>query len=129
MYTPFKRNNENVEAVKNALQTIDEETRKHVEELIKDYEKATYAEWNDRNEFNAEAIDTMINDFGFDEKMIAEKMATNHPTLQQSFMRLCMRFIEKMAQKPYYDGRNEASVKTAQKIIEALGGETYLPMV
>lgn len=129
MYTPFKRDNENVEAVKNALQTLDAQTREHVEQLIKDYENATYEEWEDRNNFNAEVIDTMINDFGFDEKIIAEKMANNHPTLQQNFMRLCMRFIENMAGKEYYDGRNEASVKTAKQIIEALGGTAYLPTV
>ncbi|MBQ2130682.1 MAG: hypothetical protein II431_05000 [Prevotella sp.] len=50
-------------------------------------------------------------------------MSNEHCTLQQSFMRLCLKFIKKMSEKKYWDGRNEASVKTAKKIMEAFGDE------
>ena len=125
----FKRNTDNIEAIKAAMTTLDEQTAKHVEQLIKDYESITFENWQDKTKFNFDVIDTMINDTCFDEKFIAEQLANNHPTLQQNFMRLCMRFIEKMGEKTYFDGRNEASVKTAKQIVEALGGTTYLPLV
>ena len=126
----FKRDNELVESVvKIADRLLPNEEQMKIYELIKAYERVTYKEWTDRNNFNFDAIDSMINDFGFDEKEIAQKLANNHNTLQQSFMRLCMRFIERMAEKTYWDGRNEASVQTAKKIVEALGGNTYLPMI
>lgn len=125
----FKRDNELVESVTKIADALPNEEQNKVHELITAYERVTHKEWKDKNDFNFDAIYSMINDYGFDDKGIAEKLANIHETLQQSFMRLCMMFIERMAEKNYWSRRNEASVQTAKKIVEALGGNTYLPMV
>lgn len=49
---------------------------------------------------------------------LAELMSQDHPTLQQSTMRLACLFIEQMANKNYTDARNEQSKKTAIAMIE-----------
>jgi hypothetical protein len=49
---------------------------------------------------------------------LAELMAQDHPTLQQSTMRLACLFVEQMASKQYTDARNEQSKKTALAMIE-----------
>lgn len=51
-------------------------------------------------------------------EQLAKLMAQDHPTLQQSKMRLACLFIEEMANKPYVDGRNESSQKTAKAMIK-----------
>lgn len=48
---------------------------------------------------------------------LAELMAQDHPTLQQSKMKLACLFIEQMANKEYTDARNEQSKKTAKAMI------------
>lgn len=126
----FKRNNELVEAVSTKLPQMDDETQKLIEKLIQEYEWRTFKEWSDKDKFNADFVEHMVNDCGFDEQIVAEKMAFNHPTLQQSFMRLCMTFIKLMAEKAHFDARNENSVKMAKRIMEAVTDTvTYLPMI
>ena len=124
----FKRNNELIEAVSAKLHQMDEETKNIVEKLVADYESATYKEWSDRTEFNAEFVERMVNDYDFGEEEVAERMAHTHPTLQQSFMRLCMRFVKLMSEKTYCDARNESSVEAAKKIVESLD-KFYFPMI
>jgi hypothetical protein len=51
-------------------------------------------------------------------EQLAKAMAQDHPTLQQSKMRLACLFIEQMANKPYTDARNETSQKTAKAMIK-----------
>lgn len=83
-----------------------------------------------------------FNSFSSKEKAFAEVMSREHRTLQQSFTKLCLKWIEHIA-VPFkwegntatgysVDGRNEASQKTAQKLLkgwELLGDqdekETY----
>lgn len=125
----FRRHKSEVENVRAIAETLPEEQKEQVLNLVKSYENATFVDSTDKRNFDFDAIDTAINDFGFDEKKLAERLANNHNTLQQTFMRLCLRFIEQMAQKPYWDGRNEASVQTAKKIVEAIGENTRLPMI
>jgi hypothetical protein len=48
---------------------------------------------------------------------LAELMSQDHPTLQQSKMRLACMFIEFMANKAYVDARNEQSKSTAIAMI------------
>jgi hypothetical protein len=124
----FKRDNELVEAISTKLPQMNEETRKLVEKLIQEYEWRTFAEWRDKDEFNANFVEHMVNDCGFDEKVVAEKMAFTHPTLQQSFMRLCLNFIKLMSEKSRFDARNESSVKMAKQIVEAIS-DISLPMI
>ena len=65
----------------------------------------------------------------FQYEKLAKERANDHPTLQQSFMRMVVQFIEKMADKPYYDGRNEASVKLAKKLKPIIEENRGLPCI
>lgn len=49
---------------------------------------------------------------------LVKLMAQDHPTLQQSKMRLACQFIEAMANKEHVDARNETSRKTAKAMIK-----------
>lgn len=156
MFIPyFKRDNELTERLREFAQTFDEAPKQDLLKLIRDYEHATFPEWTDKAEFTADAFEIMVNDFGFaddevvarltEEKEIknvtcdnvvddvvdkvADKFAKEHPTIQQSFMRLCLKFIKKMSEKKYWDGRNEASVKTAKRFMEALDEQIGLPCI
>ena len=128
----MKRDNELVEKVEAIISdtTISEENRTCLGMLLNKYKSATYKEWDDRHEWNAGLLSDMVNDYGFKDEMIAEKMATDHPTLQQTFMRFVLKFIRKMAAKPYFDDRNKASVAIAREIVKTLDekGE-YLPFI
>lgn len=71
---------------------------------------------------NAEELAREISDFvngaGINEvEKMVELMTQDHPTLQQSKMRLACLFIEKMANKEYTDARNAQSKKTAIAMI------------
>jgi hypothetical protein len=67
-------------------------------------------------------ISNVLNNMAFRAKETAQMLANEHPTLQQSFMRLCIAFIKIQAEKDLKrnDLRNEASIKTSKKIVEAL---------
>ena len=126
----FKRDNEFVKEVEVLIEAIDTPYHANlIKKLLEKYEYATFPEWSDKPKFTADVIDGFVNDFGFADDLVAETMANNHPTLQQSFMRLCVKFIKKMSEKQYYDGRNEAAVKMAKQMIEPLGDAIGLPCV
>lgn len=126
----FKRNNEITDNVRKIAETLESDKREPILQLLEKYEYATFDEWADADKFVADSISDFTNSFSFPDDLIANKMANEHCTLQQSFMRLCMKFIKKMSEKKYWDGRNEASVKTAQKIMAAFDGEPFgLPFV
>lgn len=108
---------------------LSEEQKKAFKELLTEYEWATYKEHNDRHEFFRKQVEKMVNDFGFQDEELAKSMANDHPTLQQSFMRMVVQFIEKMADKSYYDGRNEASVKLAKKLKHIIEENRGLPCI
>lgn len=119
----FKRDNELLEKVMGSDHSSD------VDVLVKKYENLTYDKYSDRHTFYEDVVSDMVNDMGFDYRGIAEKMANEHPTLQQSFMRMCVAFIKEMSEKKYTDGRNEHSVNLAKKIMNGIENDTYLPMV
>ena len=126
----FKRDNELINSARNIAVTLENDKQDVILKLIEKYEYATFAEWSDADKFVANNISDFTNSFSFPDELIAEKMANEHCTLQQSFMRLCMKFIKKMSEKKYWDGRNESSVKTAKKIMEAFGDEPIaLPFI
>ena len=63
-------------------------------------------------------------------------MAREHRTIQQSFTRLCLQWLEHCASDDYrYDGRNEQSHKIAKQLIEAFASANngnpsyYLPLI
>lgn len=85
-----------------------------------------------KEETSAQLISRAINRLGHWEEETAKELANDHPTLQQTFMRLCVFYIKEQAQKDLNrtDLRNEATVKLAKRIMPALAdGYEYLPLV
>jgi len=72
-----------------------------------------------------------LNTFG-DSKRINEfvkEMENQHRTLQQSFTRLCVAWLKRLAEPGYhYDDRNKASVRLAEFLKDKLE-EAYLPLI
>jgi hypothetical protein len=67
----------------------------------------------------ADAISNFVNGASVDKvQELVDLMAQDHPTLQQSKMRLSCLFIEKMANKSRVDARNVTSQKTAKAMIQ-----------
>lgn len=129
-----KRNEELCEKVdkilsKENLDCISEEERKTLCELEDRYKDLTYDKWEDRHKYYQEMVSTMINDMGFKDKELAHSVATDHPTLQQNFMRLVCLFIHEMAEKKYFDGRNQASVELAKKLYPIIEENNRLPCI
>lgn len=125
----MKRNLELVAEVKNISANLPEDQKKSVDSLIKAYERATYENHSDRHEFYRDMVSTMTNDMGFEDEKLADKMANEHPTLQQSFMRFVCKFIRKMAKREYTDGRNERAVALAKRLAKVLDEDDYLPFI
>lgn len=75
----------------------------------------------------AQDVLNFVNTFGVDEETFAETICRGHKTLQQSTMRLFMTTIRKMATVTP-DGRNEASVELAKKIV-AISDKQQLPLI
>ena len=127
----MKRNNELCEKIKAMLESdnLSEEQKKAFKELLTEYEWATYKEHNDRHEFFRKQVEKMVNDFGFQDEELAKAMANDHPTLQQSFMRMVCKFIHEMAQKTYFDDRNKGSVSLAKELDPIIKEKGYLPCI
>ena len=67
----------------------------------------------------AEALSRFVNGASSTQvEKLAKLMANDHPTLQQSKMRLACLFVEEMANKDYVDGRNKSSHETAKSMIK-----------
>ena len=65
----------------------------------------------------------------FQYEKLAKERATDHPTLQQSFMRMVCLFIHEMAQKKYFDDRNKGSVALAKELDPIIKEKGYLPCI
>lgn len=122
-----KRKNEIIENAQNFLlnSNLSDEEAKPIVDLINAYKRNTYDKWEERHEMYRNIVDDMVNDCAFQYKELAEKMANNHPTLQQSFMRMCANFIQRMADKTYCDDRNRVSVEYAKAIMDNVGEEHF----
>lgn len=67
-----------------------------------------------------QAMTEFVNNFGVDEKAFIDNMSYEHRTLQQSFTKLCLKWLEHAASDQYrFDGRNEATHKVAKQLLEA----------
>lgn len=63
----------------------------------------------------------MLNNFGFNHKMVCDLMSKDHRTIQQNFTRLCIQWLSVCASSDYrYDERNADSHNVAKKIEDAL---------
>ncbi len=62
-----------------------------------------------------------VNTFSMDSKEeFIKAMSCEHRTLQQSFTRLCLKWIEHCASQDYrFDGRNESTHTTCKAMVEA----------
>lgn len=60
-----------------------------------------------------------LNSFSSKEKEFIQEMNREHRTLQQSFTKLCLAWLENCASEDYhFDGRNEASHKISKDVVE-----------
>lgn len=127
----MKRDNELCEKVRELLNAdnLSKEQKDTIASLLVDYEFATYKEHNDRHEFFRKQVEKMVNDFGFQDEELAKERAKDHPTLQQSFMRMVCLFIHEMAQKEHFDDRNKGSVSLAKELDPIIKEKGYLPCI
>ena len=73
---------------------------------------------NDRTTKLAKDLSNFVNGFnGRDQEDLVQLILRDHPTLQQSMIRLFVMVIEGMAEKEYVDGRNKASNQVCQMMI------------
>ena len=72
-----------------------------------------------------------VNNYECRPKEFAELFGREHQTLQQSFTRVCLAWLEHLAEmeEDWYDLRNEASVHLARKIVEKFKNDMYLPFI
>lgn len=73
-------------------------------------------------------LDRYINRFS-NGATLAEKLANNHPTLQQNTMRFFVAFVRAMAANEWPDDRNRASVNLAKELVRQWGDGPYLPFI
>lgn len=60
-----------------------------------------------------------LNSFSSKEQEFINEMNMEHRTLQQSFTKLCLAWLENCAKEDYhFDGRNEASHKVSKEVVE-----------
>jgi hypothetical protein len=70
------------------------------------------------------------NNFGHDIETFVSAMSQQHRTLQQCFTNVCLSWLRHLAETEDYDLRNEASVKIAKKIVDAVEDVSYrLPYI
>lgn len=82
-------------------------------------------------------ITDFVNSYTVDENQFIAQMSTEHRTLQQSFTRLCLKWLQFVGSIDYrYDDRNKASHDTAKKLIDGFRKQTgnidpadYLPFI
>ena len=83
-----------------------------------------------KSEEKAMQIEDIINCMCIDEELIGRCLAEGaHPTLQQGFMRLVKGFVEAEAEKPFFDDRNEATVKLAKELNKVSSLHNGLPLI
>jgi hypothetical protein len=87
----------------------------------------------ERGETLARAITDGLNTYGHDSVIQAtcKALSNSHRTLQQTFTMLCFAWIRYLAKLETYqfDGRNEASVKAARKIVAEFDTDMALPFI
>jgi len=64
-------------------------------------------------------ISDYVNTFGDKSQEFCQAMSVEHRTLQQSFTKLCLKWLEHVASDEYRtDGRNEQSQKIAKELLD-----------
>ena len=62
------------------------------------------------------ALEEFVNNFGADLDALADKMANDHPTLQQKYYSLCAKVIKRIAEKGWVDPRNEFANRMCKQL-------------
>ncbi|MCK5346885.1 MAG: hypothetical protein KAR20_25930 [Candidatus Heimdallarchaeota archaeon] len=76
-------------------------------------------EKKERAEKLVREIAAHVNTMSFKPNYFIEAMSREHRTLQQSFVKLCMQWLEYVASDEYrYDGRNEASHDICKELLK-----------
>ena len=84
-----------------------------------------------------EHITDFVNSYSMKPLEFIEAMESEHRTLQQSFTKLCLLWIENCASDAYrYDGRNEASHNISAELIQLfkqvnhdIAPSSFLPLI
>jgi len=76
-----------------------------------------------------EAITKMVNSMSWEPEEFIAYMSREHRTLQASFMRLIVAWIEAQAKQKHYDLRNEAAINLSKKIVERCKDDLYIPFI
>lgn len=77
----------------------------------------------------ARIVADYCNSYSRSHKEFTEQIVSEHRTIQQSVMRLCLQMIEQFSKEGYFDGRNEATVLLARRIVKEFGDDFHLPLV
>jgi len=87
-------------------------------------------------EHAAKTMGDYVNSYSHDSKEFVEAMSRQHRTLQQSFTGVCVAWLHHLSklEEFRYDGRNEASVQLAKKLLAERPDfdpkyDLYLPLV
>jgi hypothetical protein len=76
-------------------------------------------ELKDRSEKIVDDLASLVNSMSFKPDYFIEAMGREHRTLQQSFTKLCLQWIEYVGHNGYpHDGRNEASHQVCHGIVK-----------
>lgn len=66
----------------------------------------------------AEKLSRFVNNYNMPKEHFINAVLRDHNTLQQSTIRLFLETIEAVAKQEFFDGRNEAAVKTCRELVE-----------
>lgn len=81
----------------------------------------------------AQRIGLLLSDVTFNSRNVCKYLQKEHKTLQQSFTRLCIEWLNTCASDDYvFDGRNEASHTVSKSIMECIKEQhidTGLPFI
>jgi hypothetical protein len=79
---------------------------------------------NNKAKHLANEMSNFVNSFSSDHQGFITEMGKDHRTLQQSFTKLCLKWIEYVASDDYrFDLRNQDSHTTCKKMIRAFQKE------
>jgi hypothetical protein len=72
----------------------------------------------------AKNVSNFVNNYNSDHEGFIKEMNSEHRTLQQSFTKLCLRWIENVASDEYrFDLRNQDSHEACKKLVESFKKE------
>jgi len=96
-----------------------------VQAIVADYivsykaekERERISERDNAGALLAEKFSRFVNNFNAKNEQFVKAILNQHPTLQQSSIKLCLQVVEGMAAKEHVDGRNQASRDVCQKLL------------